>query len=255
MFKDYLKYNKQLSENTVKIYSDTIKGIESFLNRRLDCVEDVYEYLNSKELSPYSYNQKIASLKMYFEYIGAVGMETFKFKHIENNMDQEKFVKPEVIQTVIKSFNRNKEGIKKRLIFNLMLRLGLRVSEVINLKLSNINDDNSITFTRKGGKKHTLPVEVILKDLDDYLKIRYEFEPKTDNLIVNRFGKSITRQAIWKMFKKYNIHPHQLRHTLGKRLVDDNVNLRVVQKILNHKNISTTQIYTHVDNEAIKGVL
>lgn len=255
MFKDYLKYNKQLSENTIKTYSDTICRIEALLNRRINSVEDVYEYFNLSDLSPSSYNQKVASLKLYFEYLRLDGMNNFKFKHIECNMDQEKFAEPEVIQTMLRSFGNNKNGIKQRLIVNLMLKLGLRVSEVVNLKLSDINNNKSITFTRKGGSKHTLPVDAILDDLNDYLEIRYEFEPKVDNVIVNKFGKSITRQAIWKMLKKYNIHPHQLRHTLGKRLVDDNVNLRVVQKILNHKNISTTQIYTHVDNDAIRNVL
>ena len=201
-------------------------------------------------------------------------LRTKKFKYIQAS----KFFNGNVLE----STNR-KEKIDKILhfipkkapmsmrdvaIFEMMYSCGLRVTELCNFKLSNILwDSEMIRVDGKGGKQRFVPIgPMARRNLKDYIeKERPSFsekDPKTPELFLSRNGKKLTRMMIWILLKKWaniaeinkEISPHTLRHSFATHLLEGGADLRSVQEMLGHADISTTQIYTHLDKEHLKEV-
>ena len=163
------------------------------------------------------------------------------------------------------------EGLRDRAILEFMYATGVRVSELCNLSLTNLRiPERSVTVDGKGGKQRVVPLTHSACDsLDSYLKqargallrsaTRVHPEART-RVFVSRRGKGLTRQAVWKLIRKYSlqvglsadVHPHMLRHCFATHLLVHGADLRVVQMLLGHGSIATTEIYTHLDRTALQ---
>lgn len=173
----------------------------------------------------------------------------------------------EEVEQLLSSFNtKTLNDIRNKAMVELMYASGLRVSELLQLKLEDVH--LSMMFVRcvgKGNKERMVPIGEVAADLLQlYLN---EVRPKllkksNDCLFLNRFGEPMTRQGFWKILKKQakeagiekEISPHKLRHSFATHLVENGVDLRLVQEMLGHSDISTTQIYTHISKEHLKDV-
>ncbi|EPC59708.1 integrase [Lacticaseibacillus paracasei subsp. paracasei Lpp14] len=158
-------------------------------------------------------------------------------------------------------------GLRDRAIFELMYATGLRVSEVVDLRLDQLHlAMNLLQVTGKGDKERLVPISPQATQwVDRYLqearpKLLKRVQPK--NVFVNFHGGPMTRQGIWKNLKAYiasigiekDVTPHTLRHSFATRLLENGADLRVVQELLGHSDISTTQIYTHLSNQHLVAV-
>jgi integrase/recombinase XerD len=161
-------------------------------------------------------------------------------------------------------------GIRDRAILEMMYATGLRVSEVVTIRNSNSNllfDSGLIRVFGKGSKERVVPIgQSAIEYINLYLResriILRSKKNSTDVLFLNHHGKKLSRASIWEMIKKYsksadinkNVHPHTFRHSFATHLLEGGADLRAVQEMLGHSDISTTQIYTHIDREYLKEV-
>jgi integrase/recombinase XerD len=158
-------------------------------------------------------------------------------------------------------------GFRNKVIIEMLYSTGMRISELINIKIPDMDMKRGILkVTGKGNKQRIVPVYDSLKKLiEDYLKIRLEYFVKNrDNgyLFLNKFGNKLTRNYCWMMIKKYseeagikNISPHGIRHSFATHLLTNGADLRTIQIFLGHSSISTTEIYTHVTDDKMRNVL
>jgi integrase/recombinase XerD len=160
-----------------------------------------------------------------------------------------------------------KQGARDRAILETLYATGMRVSEVVNLKLDNVNTE--VGFLRcvgKGDKERVIPLgKKAIASIQRYLAASRPLLLKnreSEALFVSRFGKKISRQSLWKLIKRYaklarikkSIKPHILRHSFATHLLERGADLRSVQEMLGHANISTTQLYTHINKERLKSI-
>jgi len=174
----------------------------------------------------------------------------------------------EVERLLIKPDARDKLGIRDRAILEVLYATGIRVSEAVNLNLNDLNRDvGFLKCTGKGQKERIVPVgKKAQVALTAYIeKVRPQLaRSKSPNsgLFLTRLGRKMTRQMLWKIVKRYArlanikkpITPHTLRHSFATHLLERGADLRVVQELLGHADITTTQIYTHVDKERLKAI-
>ena len=155
--------------------------------------------------------------------------------------------------------------LRDRAMFELLYACGMRVSEIVDLKLADIDfDEGLIRFIGKGNKERITPIGDSAKDcLGKYIRAaRYnlERERKSENVFLNRNGQKLTRQGFWKILKKYagkanvskNLYPHLFRHSYATHMLERGADLRIVQELLGHSSISTTQIYTNINKKHVK---
>ena len=159
-----------------------------------------------------------------------------------------------------------KEGIRDRAMLEVMYASGLRVSELLNLKKSAFSTTlNCLKIKGKGNKERLVPIgDYAIEYLNKYVDEVRKSNPgrNTDFIFLNRNGKPLTRQFFWQQLKKYaekanitsNISPHTLRHSFATHLLENGAELRMVQDMLGHSKISTTQIYTHVSSKRILSI-
>lgn len=272
--KDFLEYleNKNYSEYTISNYTKDLDDFEKFINKK--SIEEIdYQllrkyltYLYEKKYSKKTIARKISTLKSYFKYL-------LKIKKIDNNpmiliktpkLDKKlpKFLSYDDLEKIL-SIPDTTTFLGKRdiLILELLYSTGVRVSELVNIKINDINmSENTILILGKGSKERYVLFGNKAKNLIlDYLK---EKDLKSDYLIVNRYGDKITDRAIRKIIDKillkaslsYKISPHTLRHTFATHMLDSGADIEIVKELLGHESLSTTQIYTHVTNESLKKV-
>ena len=166
---------------------------------------------------------------------------------------------------------KRKKGLRKvlrdRALLELLYASGLRVSEAAGLKISDLNQEAGfLRCIGKGGKERVVPVgRQALKWTREYLaQARPAFNPQPESrqIFLNKFGRPLSRQTVWAVIKHYSkaagirkrITPHTLRHSFATHLLEAGADLRVVQELLGHASISTTQIYTHVDRARLKSI-
>lgn len=275
-YRVYLLTEKHLSDNTITSYILDIYKYLMFLEKKSikDPIkikkEDVIlylSYLDKDKYSIYSVVRKISSLRVFHHYLE----KTYHIKDIMNDIDNPRFYKkiPNVlsIEEVDKLLSfplNNAFDYRNKAMLELMYATGLRVSELTNLELTNIDLDNK--FVRcfgKGNKERIIPIgEVALKYLKIYLDDYRDTLKKTylcDKIFLNNHGKAITRQGFLKILKTIaknvgidkNITPHTLRHSFATHLLNNGADLRSIQIMLGHSNLSTTQIYTTINNDTL----
>jgi integrase/recombinase XerD len=167
----------------------------------------------------------------------------------------------EEIDSVFESAANGKNPLRDTALFELMYSAGLRISETLNIKLSQLDLDNEwLTPIGKGNKQRLVPLGSKAKEnLKAWIELgRPLTHPTTDNIILNSRGKPMTRMGAWKIVQLHTMHlskqvsPHTFRHSFATHCLEAGMDLRVLQELLGHADISTTQIYTHIDKEFIK---
>ena len=280
-FLDYGTVEKGLSDNTRDAYGRDLKKFIEYLDRKkigdMDRVTRTHitDYLISekkKGISSSSLSRNLVSIRMFFRFLFS---NDYTKADITNVLDSPRLWKilPEVMsvkeveRVLVAPNTRTRYGLRDKALIELMYAAGLRVSEAGGLKVNDINMD--IGFLRcigKGSKERIVPLgRPAITALKSYLKkARAEFmkDLLDSHLFLTRQGKPFTRQGIWKLIKGYaraagiekSITPHTLRHSFATHLLSNGADLRVVQELLGHADITTTQIYTHVDKNRLKAI-
>jgi len=281
-FKNYLKLERGLSINSIKSYEYDLNLFRNYIKSNyisetpINCKSDTlkdYLYNNLSNKKSRSQARSISALKSYFNYLIFEGhIQKSPISDIESPKLDKKL--PEVlteteISKLIESCDLNDNfGQRNRTIIEVLYGTGIRVSELINLKLSNIFfKENIMKITGKGNKERFVPLgNIALNEINQYLKIRNKniIDTKfSDIVFLNRYGRGLTRSMIFKIisdsYKKVGldkkISPHTLRHSFATHLLKNGADLRTIQLILGHESITTTEIYTHLDTYHLEEVL
>ena len=272
-YQTYLVTVKYLNvETTINSYILDICKYLEYIKKDYDTTnnKDIYnylKYLSDNSYSIYSVVRKISSIKSFYNYLSDEAIY-----EINLNIERPRFYKklPHVlsIDEVDKLLDvklENAFDYRNKAMLELMYATGLRVSELINLTYQNIDLEKKIVRCfGKGNKERIVPIgSTATKYLRLYLdEYRHTLQKRTicDNLFLNNHGKKITRQGFFKMLKKQaeekdikeNITPHMLRHSFATHLLNNGADLRSIQMMLGHENISTTGIYTNVSKDKLK---
>lgn len=283
-FKSYLKLERSLSENSVNAYLADIAKLQQFfeINERdvsptkvvqQDLI-DFLEFINELGLSAYTQARMVSGLKAFFRFLvyeevitkdPSELIEAPKLgRKLPDTLDL-----PEIEELFSAIDMSTPEGQRNRAMLETLYSSGLRVSELINLKISNIHDD--IGFLRilgKGSKERLVPIgrsalkhiKIFRNDVRVHIDVKPGFE---DHLFVTKRGKAISRVMVFMIIKdlaakiglKKNISPHTFRHSFATHLIEGGADLRAVQEMLGHESITTTEIYTHLDRDYLKQVI
>jgi integrase/recombinase XerD len=278
---NYLSVERGLAKNTILSYREDLNYYIDFLTSRyIDALSKTTKndiinfmlYQKDKGLAANSIARRLAAIKVFYRFLARERiLETDPTSLIDSPKLWKKI--PETlsineVDALLSQPNiRDKLGIRDKAILETLYATGMRVSEAVNLKEDNINLD--IGFLRcvgKGNKERVIPIGAkAINSIKRYLKIsRPNLLKKKESefLFLNRFGKKISRQSLWKMLKRYakearikkSIRPHTLRHSFATHLLERGADLRSVQEMLGHANISTTQIYTHINKDRLKTI-
>ncbi len=273
----FLNLERALAANTIAAYSRDLRQFSDGLKPSKPPTEitrsDILNYLlrlKENRLAASSIARKLVAIKVFFRFLFSQGalrsdpatlIETPRlWKGLPEVLQLE-----EVNRLLQSATGRNGKGIRDRAILELLYATGLRVSEAAGLKLSELNQEAGFLRCRgKGGRERVVPVgRQALAWLDRYLtKVRSTLKTQAPELFLNRFGKSLSRQSIWILIKrsalaakiKKEVSPHTLRHSFATHMLERGADLRVVQELLGHASIATTQIYTHVDRARLKAI-
>lgn len=280
-FINYLSVEKGLSKNTIASYRADLlsflnylesKGFNNIEKIKRDNITVYLLYLKDKGLSGNSVSRALVAIKMFYRFLA---QENFIKDNVAGVLESPKLIRPlpnvlnitEVEKLLSAPDIRDWMGIRDKAALELMYATGMRVSEMVDLPTSTINLDMGFIKCRgKGDKERIVPIGTHAKDsISRYIeKVRPSLlKSKSDNhLFLSRLGKRVSRQSFWKMIKKYakkarikkEITPHTLRHSFATHLLERGADLRVVQELLGHSDIATTQIYTHINKERLKSI-
>lgn len=277
-FIDYLRFERRHSKNTIVSYQRDLEKYRFFLkgnkikeilsvsnDQILYFLEFLYKTQNSSSVS-----RILSTLRTFYKYLVRDGkIQKNPFSSIKNPKMPKKILEILDEQEVKKFLESIPSSsyleLRDKAMFELLYSCGMRVSEIVDLKLSDIDfDEGLIRFIGKGNKERITPVGDRAKDfLEKYIRTaRYnlERERKSENVFLNRNGQKITRQGFWKILKKYagkvntgkNLYPHLFRHSYATHMLERGADLRIVQELLGHSSITTTEIYTNINKKHVK---
>lgn len=275
-FEAYLLTEKRVSANTFTAYKRDISQFIYFLGKENIIIEQIKKndlkkflcYLYDLKLSARSVARKISSLKIFFTYTHRqfgwknIGQELYTPK-IEQKLPQ--YLTENEIKLLLTAAEQDQTaiGIRNKVMLYLLYVSGMRISELVILTTADMHFDTGfISVCGKGGKQRMIPIpQFVLMMIKNYLGTH----PITDYLFPVKYGKKIkpiSRQAFWVVLKKLckrsginkSIFPHQLRHSLATHLLKKGADLRSLQLLLGHENISTVQIYTHVETSHLREI-
>jgi len=276
-FFNFLIIEKGLSKNTVKAYETDIKGFikwinknnkQSLLNIKESSVNQYISYLFSLKLKSSSVNRKISSLKSFYLFLLKKKLIRYSPFSEVISPKQEKYLPASMSESEVEKLLNSPDASKEieqrdKAMIEMLYATGMRISELINLRITDIDMNRSvIKVMGKGSKERLIPFgESASEALSNYLKIRKD-SPSKEVFISNR-GKKISRVAFWQRIKVYllrenlkdSISPHTLRHAFATHLLNRGADLRSVQLLLGHSDLSTTQIYTHIAKQRLGDVL
>lgn len=277
-FMVYLQIDKKYSENTIDAYHHDLMRYYKYVNEiehkdfgtiKKKEIKNYLKYLNDSGLDQRSVSRNISSIRSFYKFL-------LIEKYVKNNpsdlleLPKRKKTLPQVLS--MEEIDRlldipltDPYSYRNKAMLELMYATGLRVSELINLKLHDI--DLSMAYVRtvgKGDKERIIPIgDVALNALKNYMENYRKLLLKgkvTDALFLNNHGLGMTRQGFFKILKKLAkekdiktpFSPHTLRHSFATHLLNNGADLRSIQELLGHSDISTTQIYTHISNQRLK---
>lgn len=257
---DLITFSAWLAARKRRTFPEEFGTIQSFLKEQ------------NAAKAPASVSRMISALRKFYRFLlreGAISADPMtkidtpkRAQHLPATLSSQ-----EVDALMAKPDTDKPLGLRDRAIFELMYATGLRVSEVVDLRLDQLHlAMNLLQVTGKGDKERLVPISPQATQwVDRYLqearpKLLKRVQPK--NVFVNFHGGPMTRQGIWKNLKAYiasigiekDVTPHTLRHSFATRLLENGADLRVVQELLGHSDISTTQIYTHLSNQHLVAV-
>lgn len=277
----YLKVERGLSENTINSYGIDLKlfleylrenEIPSFKQVNKEVIVNYMQSEKNNNKANSSILHSVSSLRKFFQYLAQekiiekdpmLLIDTPKKKqHLPQVLTKEE------VEKLLRSPNTGQVlGLRDRAMLELMYATGLRISEIINLKLEDLHlTMGTLQTLGKGHKERIVPVgDEAIKWVNRYLE---EARPKllkqkrSNYLFLNFHGNNLTRQGVWKNLKaevrkagiQKNITPHTLRHSFATHILENGADLRIVQELLGHADISTTQIYTHLSNKQLADI-
>lgn len=281
-FVEHLTIERGLSVNTVKAYSSDLSALSGYLADRglswrdadRDVMLDFLDFLRDSGMESATIARHLVAMKMFYRYSVA---ENFTASDPTLLMDSPKlwrilpdYLSEQEIDAMLEVFPENADALelRNRAILHLLYASGLRVSELTSLKLQDVSFENSILrVCGKGSKERIVPVAPgVLRLLNKYIRsARLELSgmnPSIPYLFVSRRSRKLDRERIWAIIKDAafsagiakNIHPHTLRHSFATHLLANGADLRVIQEMLGHADIGTTEIYTHVDRSKLAAI-
>lgn len=271
LFLDYLKYERKLSENTYESYRYNLIKISNYFkdkNISLLTEDDLRSFLyNSKEVSKTKAHY-LTVLKAFYNYlldnnlIKTNPAANIKLPKIEKKLP--KFLTEDEVDKLLDIRLTKPIDYRNKAMLELLYATGMRISELLNLTLSNYNEvDASVKVMGKGSKERIIPIgDITIKYLNLYINEYRNFILKdkiSDYLFVNYNGSKMSRQGFFKILKNLcdecgiqkEISPHVLRHSFATHLLNNGADLRIIQELLGHENISTTEIYSHLSKEKL----
>ena len=271
----YVYIEKKLSKNTKEAYLNNLEEFCNYINNpsiksiNTDDIRDYINHLAEEKQKDKTIARKIVSIKTFFEYL-------IKNNIIDNN-PSEKISSPKLKKSIPKVLNineinklleykpTNNKEYRNKAMMELMYASGLRVSELVDLELNNIDfNNNYVRIFGKGKKERIVPInDIACKYLNEYINVYRASLLRgyiTDKEFISSYGRGITRQAFFKILKQIakkqgiekDFSPHTLRHSFATHLIEYGADLRSLSEMLGHENIKTTQIYTHLSNNKIK---
>jgi len=281
-FSNYLKIEKSLSPNSVEAYLNDVAKLHLYIhsdkNNKIPSLltyEDIRDFVtmvgNGNE-SARTQARMISGIKAFFRYLLIEGditkNPTALIESPKLGLKLPQVLSVEEIDSIIGVIDLSKpEGHRNKAIIETLYSCGLRVSELVNMRLTDIHrNEGFIIVTGKGNKQRLVPVgSVALKEIDNYLEKRRQLPVIEDQnvLFLNRRGHKLSREMIFTMIKKSalaagikkKISPHTFRHSFATHLVEGGADLRAVQEMLGHESITTTEIYTHIDRSYLRDTL
>ena len=280
-FLNYLSVERGLAQNTLWAYRRDLKGYSFFLDKngiksastvKRDNVTGFMQQLKQQGLTTSSICRKLAAIKMFHRYLlrerftqedPTALIETPKlWKKVPTVLNAQ-----EIEAMINATKGRSWQAVRDNAILELFYASGMRVSELANLKLESINLDlGYVRCYGKGRKERIVPIgKMACQSVRKYCETarkRKILDNQNLILFISRLGKKMSRQSLWKVIKHYarkanikkEIKPHTIRHTFATHLLEHGADLRSVQEMLGHADISTTQIYTHVDKARLKAI-
>ena len=282
-YSHYLKIERGLSSHTIQNYIRDVKKLISFIDKKkitstpIEINEDLIQqfiYEIAKEISPRSQARIISGLRSYFDYLI---FENYRASNPTDLIETPKIgvklpdtLSEQEINSLISAIDLSKaEGERNRAMLETMYSCGLRVSELIDLKISDLFfDEGFIKIVGKGNKERFVPIHssaqnyimLYMNEIRSHLSIKKGFE---DTLFLNRRGKSLSRQMIFMILKalaiKINLNkkisPHTFRHSFATHLLKNGADLRAIQQMLGHESITTTEVYVHLDTSYLKKIV
>lgn len=279
-FIEYLSSECHLAENTVAAYGRDMKRFREWAKDRdvtrltVQELSDYAGWLHDRRLAPTSISRHLVSLKVFYRYLQLE--EVIKENQAELLGSQKiwqrvpQVMSPEVVARFLAAPNvRDALGRRDRAMLELLYATGCRASELSNMRVRDVHlDENYCMCHGKGDKQRLVPLtESAVSAVEAYLEhqrgqLAAAAASPPPWLLLSRRGKRLRREAIWELVKKYalragappTIYPHTLRHSFATHLLAGGADLRQVQEMLGHANITTTQIYTHVDSSRLKRI-
>ena len=272
-FENYLMFEKKYSQNTVNSYKEDLKKIDKTLKKDFRVLnnKDIQNYIQNdlKDLNASSVSRTISTLKSLYKYLKINGqIKTNPVSNINTPKKAQKLPKvlsEDEVNNLLDINLKTDFDYRNKAMLELMYSSGLRVSELINLTLNDIDTKSAIVRVfGKGSKERVIPLdEYACEALDNYILYhRYNLFKHGENnyLFLNNHGEKMTRQGFFKILQKLakekniktSFSPHTLRHSFATHLLKHGADLRSIQELLGHSDISSTQIYTHITNERLQ---
>ncbi|HOP62721.1 MAG TPA: site-specific tyrosine recombinase XerD [Spirochaetota bacterium] len=273
-FKKFLQVEKGLSQNSIYSYTYDLKKFSDFLSQKskdiMDATQDdIQQFLkyekNNKKNSSRTLARSLAAIRQFYNFLSdnidveiQNPTEKIETPHVEKTLPDYL-----TVNELDKLFNSISEEdsyeLRDKTIFELLYSSGLRISEAVDLTIHNVDiTNNFITVIGKGNKQRMVPMgKEAVRLLNKYIK---ESRPviisnrESEYLFISKKGSQLNRKSVWRLLKNYvsrteiqkNITPHTLRHSFATHLIENGADLRSVQELLGHMDISTTQVYTHM---------
>lgn len=278
-FINYLSVEKGLSRNTLVSYGLDLAAYQAFVKKEKSGDwaavkrEDILSFMmreKKREMEASSIARRLVAIKLFHRFLVK---ERFLTEDVTRVLESPRLWKklPHFMSTAeIEKILEQTAGsdailARDRAILESLYTTGMRVSELVGLKINDVNFESSFLKCRgKGDKERLIPIgRKGIEALRFYLeKVRVKQKAKTDHFFIGKSGKGLTREFIWQMIQKYTkragltkkITPHTFRHSFATHLLEGGADLRIVQELLGHADISTTQIYTHVSRDHLKSV-
>ena len=279
LFLEFLENDKKLSENTLQSYRRDIVQFQEYLdNQRLvyskldnQDINDYIEYLKKIGKKTSTISRNLASIRSFYQYQVRVkkvkrdptdGIQSPKIEKKAPSV----LTSDEVELLLEQPKDVDLKGMRDKAMLEFAYATGMRVTEIISLNIDDVNIEESFVICKNGSKSRNIPIGTIsMKALDEYIKEARPYLIKTDNekaLFVNVNGKRLTRQGFWKIIKYYkeqahitkDITPHVLRHSFATHLLQNGADLKSIQMMLGHSDISSTQVYMQFQNDELKNI-
>ena len=282
-YRMYLKIERGLSESSIESYTIDVLGFEQFLidenitKNPIDCdlsSVQTFIYETAKSLSPNTQARRLSGLRSFFDYMI---FESYRASNPTDLIEAPKLGRklPDVlglneVDLLLEQIDLgHPQGYRNRAMLEMLYGSGIRVSELVNLSLSNLFfEENLIRVTGKGNKQRLVPMGKLTKKFILFYINNFRIQQKIDSVyqdivFLNRNGKILTRQMIFTIIKqlalKANIEkkigPHTFRHSFATHLLENGADLRTIQILMGHENITTTEVYTHLDTKHLRSVI